>query len=365
MGTVFRRDGEKRYSIAWIDEHGKRRSKRSSADRQVANRELVQLEDRATRLRLGMPVEGGGQSPVAFAEAHAGFVAELRRLGRSASHLWHAERDLGAMAQSCGWRALRDITAAGFREHLDALAADQYAPRTLNHKLDTACRFCRWCVDQGWLATNPLAKLRRVSIGTPGDVSRRPMSRRALSLDEFNRLTTCPEIQPWRRQLYLVAGTSGLRGNELRQITGEDFTLGARPRWHPRAVITKAKRADVVPMLPECAAALVELAAGKHPSATIFRGRPNAMTVRADFDRAKIPYRDTRGRMASFHSLRYFFCTVIGRSLPIQTVKQLMRHATIKLTIDLYTDLGLDDVAEQLTALPPLFAGKDKAERVG
>ena len=33
MGSLFRRAGEKRYSVAWIDAQGKRRTKRSSADK--------------------------------------------------------------------------------------------------------------------------------------------------------------------------------------------------------------------------------------------------------------------------------------------------------------------------------------------
>jgi hypothetical protein len=32
-----------------------------------------------------------------------------------------------------------------------------------------------------------------------------------------------------------------------------------------------------------------------------------------------------------------------------------MRHSTIKLTADLYTDLGMTDVAEDCWALEPLF----------
>jgi hypothetical protein len=58
------------------------------------------------------------------------------------------------------------------------------------------------------------------------------------------------------------------------------------------------------------------------------------------------------------HSFRYTFCTMIGRILPIQKVKILMRHSAIKLTADLYTDLGLEDVGESVWSLPRIMPGK-------
>jgi hypothetical protein len=68
-----------------------------------------------------------------------------------------------------------------------------------------------------------------------------------------------------------------------------------------------------------------------------------------------IPRQDERGRWADFHSFRYTFCTFLGKTLPIQKVKILMRHSTIQLTADLYTDLGLDEVGEGVWSLPRLF----------
>jgi hypothetical protein len=46
----------------------------------------------------------------------------------------------------------------------------------------------------------------------------------------------------------------------------------------------------------------------------------------------------------------------MGERYPIQKVKELMRHSTIKLTADLYTDLGMTDVAEGCWQLERLFS---------
>ena len=115
-------------------------------------------------------------------------------------------------------------------------------------------------------------------------------------------------------------------------------------------------------MLPDCAEALRPIweqadTAGTRP----FRAggpagaMPHVHALHTDLERAGIPRRDERGRWADFHSFRYSFCTWMGRQYPIQKVKVLMRHSTIKLTADLYTDLGIDDVAEAEWMLEPMF----------
>jgi hypothetical protein len=72
-----------------------------------------------------------------------------------------------------------------------------------------------------------------------------------------------------------------------------------------------------------------------------------------------------RGRHADFHSFRYTFCSLMGRILPIQKVKVLMRHSTITLTADLYLDLGIDDTAEGVWTLPRLQQPAQPPEHPG
>jgi integrase len=95
----------------------------------------------------------------------------------------------------------------------------------------------------------------------------------------------------------------------------------------------------------------------KFPSSTsrLFRAIPAMDLLHADLEAAGIPRQDERGRWADFHSFRYSFCTRMAQRHPFQTVQRLMRHGTITLTADLYNDLNLTDVAEQLWTLPRLF----------
>ena len=88
-------------------------------------------------------------------------------------------------------------------------------------------------------------------------------------------------------------------------------------------------------------------------------------TLHADLERANIPRQDDQGRWADFHSFRYTFCTLLGKAMPIQKVKVLMRHSTIKLTADLYTDLGIEDLGAEVWNLPTLvhLPGEGKQEQ--
>jgi integrase len=238
-----------------------------------------------------------------------------------------------------------------------ARAVEDMASATQNHYQGRLNEFLGWCVGQHFIEVNPIAHVRRAKVGKK---SRRRL-RRAYSLDEMQRLArTAPEP---RRSIYLIASLSGLRKNELRELQKQDCTpTGARPAWHLRAGIEKSRRGDKVPMLPECAE-LLEPIWQRAKSATdcLFEFMPRDHTLRADLKAAEIPTQDDRGRWADFHSFRYTFCTMLSKKLPIQQVKVMMRHLTISLTADLYHDLGLDDMGDEVCNLPT--DGKAEAAR--
>jgi hypothetical protein len=98
---------------------------------------------------------------------------------------------------------------------------------------------------------------------------------------------------------------------------------------------------------------------GPEPERTrahVFRGRKcpldNVAAVRGENNLPAQPLR----------SCRYTFCTWLSRQHPIQVVQRLMRHSTIKLTSDLYTDLGLEDLGAESWVLPPLEPAPPRTE---
>jgi integrase len=175
--------------------------------------------------------------------------------------------------------------------------------------------------------------------------------RRAYTWAELERLlAAAPEH---RKLLYQVASLCGFRRKELRKMTKQDCDP-YKLLWHPRPNMQKGKRRELIPMSPDCALVLKPIwDSAPQPDSRLFRV-PTARTFNRDLAKAKIQRQAEDGRWVDFHSLRYFFCTQMGRVLPIQKVMVLMRHKSIVLTANLYLDLGITDCAEENWTVPAL-----------
>jgi site-specific recombinase XerD len=338
------------WRIAYIDQHGIRRSVKGFKDKDATEAKAREIERTVERQQAGVPIAPASKP---MQEAIDAYLAELIRRGSPAAgpHVKEVRRQLERLQKDCRWTILKQITAATLTEWLNSRAIEDMAPATQNHYQGRLNEFLSWCVGQHFIEVNPIAHVRRAKVGKKG----RRRLRRAYSLDEMQRLAgTAPEP---RRTIYLIASLSGLRKNELRELQKQDSTpTGERPTWHLRAGIEKSGRGDKIPMLPECAELLEPIwQKAKAATTRLFDFMPRDHTLRADLKAAEIPLQDDRGRWADFHSFRYTFCTMLSKKLPIQQVKVLMRHSTISLTADLYHDLGLDDMRDEVCNLPRLM----------
>ena len=74
-----------------------------------------------------------------------------------------------------------------------------------------------------------------------------------------------------------------------------------------------------------------------------------------DLNTAGIPKRDERGRTLDVHALRGTFATLLSKGgVAPRTAQAAMRHSTIDLTMNTYTDPKLLDVCGALDSLPSL-----------
>jgi integrase len=79
----------------------------------------------------------------------------------------------------------------------------------------------------------------------------------------------------------------------------------------------------------------------------------------------KIEKRDERGRTVDVHALRHTFGTLLSKAgVAPRTAQAAMRHSTIDLTMNVYTDPKLLDVAGAMEALPALPLVSGQAESV-
>ncbi|MCY2989417.1 MAG: tyrosine-type recombinase/integrase [Planctomycetota bacterium] len=70
---------------------------------------------------------------------------------------------------------------------------------------------------------------------------------------------------------------------------------------------------------------------------------------------AGIPKKDERGRTVDVHALRHSFGTLLSKAgVTPRVAQEAMRHSTMALTMNVYTDPKLLDVAGAVEALPTL-----------
>jgi len=179
-----------------------------------------------------------------------------------------------------------------------------------------------------------------------------------------------------RSLTYKTLTLTGLRKGELASITAGRVHFDARPpHIELLARDEKAGRGAKIPLRADLAADLREwldekLTAEQEKARTDGQAIPLRLPLDTPlfyvprdmilvFDRdlavAGIPKEDARGRTVDIHALRHTFGTHLSKAgVPPRTAQAAMRHSSIELTMNVYTDPELLDVAGAMNALPAL-----------
>lgn len=369
MGSCFRptrldtetgkRVRYKRYRIVWTDECGQRQSEMAYTDHAASKALLERKEREAARRREGLIVTDQQHRLMPAADLIDAYVRELQSRGSEPDgpYLREQRRMLLAAFNHCGWASLGDVRRDGLRAYLASMAESGRAASTRRLHGGAVRALLRFALDQEWLPADPLAGLKLPR----GGEAARTRRRRALTLAELQALLATTPSR--RSSLYRLAALSGFRRRELRLMQRRDACVtGDRPRWQLRATVAKNRQLNIVPICPD-AMATVRPVWDTLPTPTsrlltsplLPLAVPSHQTVTADLRRAGIAKVDGEGRYADFHSLRYTFCRLMAEQLPIQVVKVLMRHSSIKLTADLYGALGIEEAGERVWCLPSVL----------
>lgn len=178
-----------------------------------------------------------------------------------------------------------------------------------------------------------------------------------------------------RALIYKTLVLTGLRVGELRSLTTKDAFLDHTPPFVRLAAESeKARRGADVPLRMDLAREIKawleersergmrgnrNTTPGQPPAAERLFAMPSTLlhALHRDLKVAGIPKRDERGRTVDLHALRHTFGTHLSRGgvFP-RTAQAAMRHSTIDLTMGLYVDPKLLEVAGALDALPGLGA---------
>ncbi len=259
-----------------------------------------------------------------------------------------------------------------------------------------------------WLATRwrPLAEYGRGTVRKaeaterPAPRSRATWNRASLTLAELPaavdraRSRLRPDVAERldqlgreRALLYKLLVLTGLRRGEAASLTIASVDLDGRvPCIRLRAADAKSGQAAELPLRADLAADLrswfserlaaaraaarakqLPLPARLPDDAKLFNVPPNLSAIfNRDLRLAGIPKRDDRGRTVDVHALRHTFASLLSRGgVAPRTAQAALRHSTIELTMQTYTDPRLLDVAGALDVLPDLpLDGRPDAERM-
>jgi integrase len=389
------------YYARYVDSNGiKRRPSTGCSDKQAAEQVLRDLIAQTNAISSGLTSQ-----EVVDAKEHAKrpvtvhveeYIEHLRyktTRGRRTSpvHLANVERQLKRLMKDCELARLSHITKSKVAHWMNEREnKNDMAGRTINTFRSAAMAFCRWCVSDGRLISNPLDGL------YTADETKKERQRRALTEKEIGKLLRTAQDRPMKeamtirsgprqgqlgakvrpevRQKQILAGkersliyetmiTTGLRKGELTALKVSDLHLDAKsPYVEVRAEDTKDARADHLPLRVELAAKLKAWTQNKLPGASIFQVPKDLRKILyRDLASARIqsldehgrPIPDDQGRKVDVHALRHTAGTQLAKAgvLP-QVASRIMRHSTIDMTMKHYTHLALEDKSKAVERLP-------------
>jgi len=372
------------------DAQGAERRVPLSTDKMAAQTMLNEVVRTVEREKVGLvdPTDGQRKRPL---KTHMEeFEDFLKNKGVTPKQVKEATAQICKIVVHCKWKLIGDILASDVLDFLGKLRTDGKSAQTYNHYLKAMKQFTRWLVRDRRIMIDPLAHLVRLNINTD-----RRHDRRALTNEEFERLInaakTGPPIEtisgPDRVMMYVLAGWTGFRKGEIGSLTLRSFCLDDDP---PSATVaacySKRKRQDTQILHTEVASLLKEWLATKSslgPDDLLFpvsgkvpggKERKTHKMMRRDLEAARrawiaegkseaekearersdfLKYCDDDGLFADFHSNRHLFITSLEHAnLSPKMAQTLARHSDVRLTLGVYTHVGLHDQTAAIESLP-------------
>ena len=244
--------------------------------------------------------------------------------------------------------------------------------KTKNYYIKSMKQFGSWMVNDQRVSESPFRYLKNIN----SDGSERH-PRRSLEIDEARRLLESTQAAPERfgmtgferALLYRLAIETGLRANELRNLTISSFNLKTCTITAV-ATYSKNRKEYTLPLKKDTATTLKSYFAGRMPGTKAFRvpDKPIDM-LRLDLEDAKIPYVDDAGYYADFHALRHTTGSfLVASGAHPKVVQSIMRHSDINLTMGRYTHVLRGQESKAVAELPDLSQpskGKQRAIATG
>ena len=385
-------------------------------DEQAARRVLSDLERRAELVKAEVITAAeaatGEHQGRPLAEHLDAYLTHLEAAGTAAKHRYEVRRQLNRLAAECRFGRLADLDAGAVERWLVQQEAEGMGGRTRNTYLAAALAFVNWCIQDGRLAVNPFERITKAN-----EAADRRRTRRALDDAELVKLLDATRRRPLldamtirigkrkgqavarvkdgdrerlellgreRALVYKTFLLTALRRGELASITvGQLHLDGPVAFLSLDAGDEKSREGSEIVLRADLAADLRDWLADKLrrlQAEALARGEPIPARLPADtllftvpvglvnilnrdLKLAGIAKVDDRGRTLDVHALRHTCASHLARGgVAPRTPQAVLRHSTIDLTMNTYTDPALLDMAGALDALPALTLDGSKTE---
>jgi len=353
----------------------------------------------------------------------AAWLDYLKGKGVTRKRLKGNESYLRRLTEACGFSRLADMNRSVVERHLARLAAGGISAAVRNGFRSAAVAFGNWCVATQRLVANPLDGIPKANEKADPRRHRRALTedelRRLLDVAQRRPLLEAMTVRRGKRRgeaavrlrgetkarlhrigreralIYKTLALTGLRKGELASLTiGQVDIEGPTPCVLLHAADEKNRQGSYVPLRADLAADLRQWLHGRLerlrercraygetlptrlPGDTRLFNVPTGLVRILDRDlvlagiarkvrdpktgKVRIDTRDDRHWTVDVHALRHTFGTLLSKGgVAPRTAQAAMRHSSIDLTMNVYTDPQLLDVAGAVGALPdlPLEAG--------
>ncbi|MBN2292321.1 MAG: tyrosine-type recombinase/integrase [Pirellulales bacterium] len=366
-----------------------------ATDKAVAQTMLKELVQKVERQKAGLedPIDEEMLKPI---DVHLDdFEKSQKSKNNSPRYVMEIKGKIRRFVDTCGWKRASQIKATDVQSFLADLREDGLSIQTSNHYLRAIKNFTRWLVNNKRLKSNPLDGLAMLNTCVDRRHDRRPLSQ-----DEFSRLVKVAEKGPPavglcgrdRAMLYILAAWTGLRRGELGSLTRQNFKLNAKPPIVTvEAAYSKHRREDIQILHPDIVERFQKWLVYRKPAPgeilfpiderTCGVDRRTSEMMMQDLkaaraiwiDKAKdeeehkrreasdfLKYQDSQGRFADFHSLRHTFVTNLCKAdISPKTAQTLARHSDIRLTMNIYSHVDLEDQSAAIAKLPGIDGEND------
>jgi integrase len=386
-------------------------------DSTAASNKLATLKKRAENVKSGITTASEDAAiehqKTPLDEHFTAYQAVQTAKGNDSVRIKNDKSRFERLCDDCGWHQLSDLSGDSLSTWLANRTKDRMSAGNRNEFRQTMTGFANWCVRTSRLLTNPFVNVPKAD--AKADQRRK---RRALTEAELEKLLAFAQLRPLEEALTIRRGKdkgkllakvrddvrdqllrlgferaliyktlvlTGLRKSELASLTVGALHLDGENPYADLAPEDEKNREGSDIALPlDLAADLkqwVAMLAQAREDCIPLSGEPQQLPANTplfsvpagllrilnrDLRAAGIPKRDERGWTVDVHAIRHSFGTLLSKKGVTPRVAQAaMRHSTIDLTMNTYTDPKLLDVHAALKALPsfPLNAPTVETQR--